>query len=69
MMHGTGYGTLLTAMLPKGSQIVTPRPVWSMFGRPGGGVETRVYGPVTPDTNLLARKVTFSPMKSHGFTF
>jgi hypothetical protein len=45
----TGYDTLLTVTLPEGTSIMTPRPVWSLFGRPGGSVETRVYAPVTSD--------------------
>lgn len=45
--YATGYDTLLTVNLPAGTRIMTPRPVWSLFGRPGGGVETRVYAPVT----------------------
>ena len=47
--YATGYDTLLTVNLPAGTQIMTPRSVWSLFGRPGGGVETRVYAPVTSD--------------------
>ncbi len=46
--HGSGYDTLLTVTLPKGTEIVTPRPVWSLYGRAGGGIETRIYSPVTP---------------------
>jgi hypothetical protein len=45
----TGYDTLLTVTLPAGTKIVTPRPVWSMFGRAGGGLELRSYSPVTQD--------------------
>jgi hypothetical protein len=44
-----GYDTLLTVTLPEGTTIMTPRPVWSLFGRPGGGLETRAYAPVTSD--------------------
>lgn len=47
--YAKGYDTLLTVTLPHGSKIMNPRPVWSLFGRPGGGIETRVYGPVTSD--------------------
>jgi hypothetical protein len=47
--YGTGWDTMLTVNLPAGTKIMTPRPTWSLFGRPGGGVETRVYGPVTSD--------------------
>jgi Bacterial Ig-like domain (group 3) len=35
--------------VPMGTKIVAPRPVWSMFGRPGGGTELRSYSPVTQD--------------------
>jgi YD repeat-containing protein len=45
--YAKGYDTLLTVKLPQGTTIMNPRPVWSLFGRPGGGVETRVYSPVT----------------------
>jgi hypothetical protein len=47
--YASGYDTLLTVTLPQGTKIVSPRPVWSMFGRPGGGTEVRVYSPVTQD--------------------
>ncbi|MBJ7314283.1 hypothetical protein ACFOLJ_14905 [Rugamonas sp. CCM 8940] len=45
--YAKGYDTLLTVTLPEGTKIMNPRPVWSLFGRPGGGIETRVYSPVT----------------------
>lgn len=45
----TGYDNLLTVTLPAGAKIVSPRPVWSMFGRPGGGTELRAYTSITQD--------------------
>ena len=45
--YATGYDSLLTVNLPAGTNVMTPRSVWSLFGRSGGGVETRVYVPVT----------------------
>ena len=47
--YAKGYDMLLRVTLQAGTRIVTPRRVWSLFGRPGGGVETLVYGEVTPE--------------------
>jgi hypothetical protein len=35
--------------LPKGTGIMKPRTVWSLFGKPGGGIEVRNYQTVTSD--------------------
>ena len=43
-----GYDTLLTVTLPEGTKVMSPRPVWSLFGQPGGGVETRAFVPISP---------------------
>uniref|UniRef100_A0A486XVK8 Uncharacterized protein n=1 Tax=Rheinheimera sp. BAL341 TaxID=1708203 RepID=A0A486XVK8_9GAMM len=43
------YDTLMTINLPKGTEIMKPRTVWSLFGKPGGGIEVRNYQPVTGD--------------------
>ncbi|HYF19036.1 MAG TPA: hypothetical protein VEA40_14295, partial [Ramlibacter sp.] len=44
--RASGYDAVLTVTLRAGTKIMTPRPVWSLFGRPGGGVETRAYVPI-----------------------
>jgi hypothetical protein len=41
--YGNGYDTVLKVNLPAGTKIMEPRTVWSFFGRPGGGLETRSY--------------------------
>jgi hypothetical protein len=35
--------------LPKGTGIMKPRTVWSLFGKPSGGIEVRNYQTVTSD--------------------
>ncbi|CAH9068551.1 hypothetical protein PSECIP111951_04190 [Pseudoalteromonas holothuriae] len=45
----SGYDTIMKVTLPQGSKIMNPRPVWSLFGKPGGGIETRSYNNVTSD--------------------
>ncbi|GAC1434945.1 MAG: hypothetical protein NVSMB6_31900 [Burkholderiaceae bacterium] len=59
--YAKGYDTLLTVTLPEGAKIMNPRPVWSLFGRLGGGVETRVYSPVTNDMYKISPAPTNVP--------
>ncbi|MGF1727974.1 hypothetical protein, partial [Photobacterium kasasachensis] len=45
----SGYDTIMEITLPKGNTIMKPRPVWSLFGKPGGGTEVRSYDNVSSD--------------------
>ncbi|CAM4309497.1 hypothetical protein PSBY109024_20295 [Pseudoalteromonas byunsanensis] len=45
----SGYDTIMKVTLPQGTKIMNPRPVWSLFGKPGGGIETRSYNAITSD--------------------
>lgn len=47
LLYAKGYDALLTVTLLQGTKNMAPQPVESLFGRPGGGLETRVYSPVT----------------------
>jgi hypothetical protein len=39
----SGYDTIMRISLPKGTTIMQPRKVWSLFGKRGGGTEVRSY--------------------------
>ena len=55
--YDSGYDTILKIRLEAGTRILAPRRVWRLFGRPGGGQETRAFTEITPDmyTKLFGR--------------
>jgi hypothetical protein len=42
----SNYDLILKVTMPKGSKILKPRRVWKLFGREGGGLETRNISPI-----------------------
>jgi len=44
--YDSGYDLLLKVNLQKGTEIMKPRRVWSLFGKKGGGTEVRVNAKV-----------------------
>jgi hypothetical protein len=47
--YPSGYDLLLEVTLEPGTRILKPRRAWQLFGREGGGLETRSYSPITPN--------------------
>lgn len=47
--YDSGYDTIMEITLPAGQEMMKPRRVWSLFGKPGDGVETRSYQDIMSD--------------------